>query len=55
MGGALQLRAQTLHGSPGFADPKAGIGYTYVTSQMGTTLTAAPRDVSLRNAIYSIV
>jgi len=38
-------------GSLGFADPKAGIGYAYVTSQMGTTLTADPRDIALRNAI----
>ena len=31
-------------GSLGFADPKAGIGYAYVTSQMGTSLTGDPRD-----------
>ncbi len=42
-------------GSLGFADPKAGIGYAYVTSQMGTTLTGDPRDVALRNALYSII
>lgn len=42
-------------GSLGFADPKAGIGYAYVTSQMGTTLTGDPRDIELRNAIYAIV
>jgi CubicO group peptidase (beta-lactamase class C family) len=42
-------------GSLGFADPKAGIGYAYVTSQMGTTLTGDPRDVALRNAVYSII
>ncbi len=42
-------------GSLGFADPKAGIGYAYVTSQMGTKLTADPRDVALRNALYAIV
>jgi CubicO group peptidase (beta-lactamase class C family) len=41
-------------GSLGFADPKAGIGYAYVTSQMGTTLTGDPRDLALRNAVYSI-
>jgi CubicO group peptidase (beta-lactamase class C family) len=42
-------------GSLGFADPKAGIGYGYVTSQMGATLTGDPRDLALRNALYSII
>jgi CubicO group peptidase (beta-lactamase class C family) len=40
-------------GSLGFADPAAGIGYAYVTSQMGTRLTGDPRDVALREALYS--
>jgi CubicO group peptidase (beta-lactamase class C family) len=40
-------------GSLGFADPAAGIGYAYVTSQMGTELTGDPRDVALRDALYS--
>ena len=40
-------------GSLGFADPDAGIGYAYVTSQMGTKLTGDPRDLALRNAVYS--
>ncbi len=42
-------------GSLGFADPTAGVGYAYVTSQMGTSLTGDPRDVALRDALYSIV
>jgi CubicO group peptidase (beta-lactamase class C family) len=42
-------------GSLGFSDPKAGIGYAYVTNQMGTTLTGDPRDLALRNALYSII
>jgi CubicO group peptidase (beta-lactamase class C family) len=42
-------------GSLGYADPKAGIGYGYVTSQMGTVLTGDPRDLALRNAVYSII
>jgi len=42
-------------GSLGFADPKAGVGYAYVTSQMGTALTGDPRDIALRNAVYSII
>jgi CubicO group peptidase (beta-lactamase class C family) len=40
-------------GSLGFADPAAGVGYAYVTSQMGTALTGDPRDVALREALYS--
>jgi len=40
-------------GSIGFADPAAGIGYGYVTSQMGTALTGDPRDVALRDALYA--
>jgi CubicO group peptidase (beta-lactamase class C family) len=42
-------------GSLGFADPKAGIGYAYVTSQMGTSVTGDPRDLALRNSLYSII
>ena len=40
-------------GSLGFADPSVGVGYAYVTSQMGTTLTGDPREVALRDALYS--
>jgi CubicO group peptidase (beta-lactamase class C family) len=40
-------------GSLGFADPTAGVGYAYVTNQMGTCLTGDPRDVALREALYS--
>jgi len=39
-------------GAMGFADPKAGIGYAYVTNHMGTVLSGDPRDVALRQAIY---
>ena len=42
-------------GSLGFADPEMGIGYGYVTSQMGTTITGDPRDVALREALYSVL
>ena len=38
-------------GSLGFADPETGVGYAYVTSQMGTSLTGDPRDVALREAL----
>jgi len=34
----------TLDSMIGFADPNAGIGYAYVTSQMGTSLTGDPRS-----------
>lgn len=38
-------------GAFGYADPVAQIGYGYVTSQMGTSLTADPRDFALRQAL----
>jgi CubicO group peptidase (beta-lactamase class C family) len=40
-------------GALGFADPSAGVGYAYVTSQAGTTVTGDPRDVALREALYA--
>jgi CubicO group peptidase (beta-lactamase class C family) len=42
-------------GSLGFADPVAKTGYAYVTSQLGRRLTADPREVALRDAVYSAV
>jgi CubicO group peptidase (beta-lactamase class C family) len=42
-------------GSLGFADPEAGVGYAYVTSQMGTRLTGDPREVALRLALCSAI
>ena len=42
-------------GSLGFADPRAGIGYGYVTSRMGTSLTGDPREVALREALYAAI
>jgi len=42
-------------GSLGFADPEAGLGYGYVTSQMGTIFTGDPRDIALRDAIYTVL
>jgi len=56
---AFRFGSASSYGSPGaggamgFADPEAGIGYGYVTSQMGTTLTGDPRDVALREALDS--
>ena len=40
-------------GSMGFADPEAGIGYGYLTNRMGTALTGDPRDLALRDTVYS--
>ena len=42
-------------GSMGFADPEIGLGYAYVTSQMGTSVTGDPREVALRDAIRNAV
>ena len=52
-GGARSFGSPGSGGSLGFADPDAGIGYAYVTSQMGTALTGDPRDVALRDALYA--
>jgi CubicO group peptidase (beta-lactamase class C family) len=52
-GGARAFGSPGSGGSLGFADPDAGIGYAYVTSQMGTELTGDPRDIALRDALYS--
>jgi len=40
-------------GSLGFADPRSKIGYAYVTNRMGVALTGDPRDIALREALYS--
>lgn len=52
-GSARSFGSPGAGGSLGFADPEAGIGYAYVTSQMGTALTGDPRDFALREALYS--
>ena len=54
-GGARSYGSPGAGGAMGFADPDAGIGYAYVTSQMGTTLSGDPRDVALRDALYAAV
>ena len=54
-GGASSFGSPGAGGSLGFADPTAGIGYAYVTSRMGTRLTGDPRDVALRDALYSAI
>jgi CubicO group peptidase (beta-lactamase class C family) len=52
-GSARSFGSPGAGGSLGFADPDAGIGYAYVTSQIGTALTGDPRDVALREALYA--
>ncbi len=52
-GSASSFGAPGAGGSLGFADPETGVGYAYVTSQMGTHLTGDPRDVALRDALGS--
>jgi CubicO group peptidase (beta-lactamase class C family) len=42
-------------GSIGFADPATAVGYAYVTSQMGTSITGDPREVALRDAMHAAV
>jgi CubicO group peptidase (beta-lactamase class C family) len=50
-GSARSFGAPGSGGALGFADPTTGIGYAYVTSQMGTRLTGDPRDEALREAL----
>jgi CubicO group peptidase (beta-lactamase class C family) len=52
-GSARSFGSPGAGGSLGFADPEAALGYGYVTSQSGTALTGDPRDVALREALYS--
>jgi CubicO group peptidase (beta-lactamase class C family) len=54
-GGGRSFGSPGAGGAMGFADPDAAIGYGYVTSQMGTALTGDPRDVALRDALYSVL
>ncbi len=54
-GDASSYGAPGSGGALGFADPRNRIGYAYVTSQMGTRLTGDPRDVALRDALYSVL
>jgi CubicO group peptidase (beta-lactamase class C family) len=52
-GGPRSFGSPGTGGALGFADPDAGVGYGYVTSRMGTVFTGDPRDVALRDAVYS--
>jgi len=42
-------------GSIGFADPTTAVGYAYVTSQSGVSVTGDPREVALRDALHEAV
>jgi CubicO group peptidase (beta-lactamase class C family) len=52
-GGAGSFGAPGAGGAMGFADPTAGVGYAYVTSRMGTSMTGDQRDIALRDALYT--
>ena len=54
-GGPRSYGSPGAGGAMGFADPDAGIGYGYVTSRMGTSLTGDPRDVALRAALNAAI
>lgn len=54
-GGPRAFGAPGAGGAFGFADPDTGVGYAYVTSQMGTALTGDPRDVALRAALETVL
>ena len=53
-GNAGSFGAPGAGGSIGFADPQAQIGYAYVTNRMGVMMGGDPRDVALRDALYSV-
>jgi CubicO group peptidase (beta-lactamase class C family) len=52
-GGARSFGSPGSGGSLGFADPAAGVGYACLTSRMRRRLTGDPRDVALRDALYT--
>jgi CubicO group peptidase (beta-lactamase class C family) len=51
-GSSASFGAPGAGGAFAFADPVAGVGYAYVTSQMGTALSGDPRDIALRSALF---
>lgn len=54
-GSAASYGSPGAGGSLGFADPTLGVGYGYVTSQMGARLNGDPRDIALRHALYAAI
>jgi hypothetical protein len=53
--GAAAFGAPGSGGRLGYADPRRGVGYAYVTGQMGTVLTGDPRDLALRRALSAAI
>lgn len=54
-GSAASFGSPGSGGAMGYADPEVGVGYGYVTSRMGTTLTGDPRDLALRDALNAAI
>jgi CubicO group peptidase (beta-lactamase class C family) len=54
-GNSRSFGAPGAGGSLGLADPEAGVGYAYITCGMGTSLLGDPRDIALRDALYSAI
>jgi CubicO group peptidase (beta-lactamase class C family) len=54
-GGDRAYGAPGAGGSFAFADPEARVGFGYVTSRSGTSLTGDPREVALRDALYALL
>jgi CubicO group peptidase (beta-lactamase class C family) len=52
-GGPRSFGAPGAGGAMGFADPDRQVGWGYVTSQMGTSLTGDPREMAMRDALYA--
>ena len=52
-GGPRSFGSPGAGGAMGFADPDRQVGWGYVTSQMGTSLTGDPREIALRDALYA--
>jgi CubicO group peptidase (beta-lactamase class C family) len=52
-GGPRSFGSPGTGGALGFADPDAGVGYAYVTRRMAKVFTGDPRDLALREALYS--
>jgi CubicO group peptidase (beta-lactamase class C family) len=54
-GSASSFGSPGAGGSLGLGDPEVGVGYAYVTCGMGTSLLGDPRDIALRDALYSAI
>lgn len=52
-GSAAAFGAPGAGGALGFADPQTGIGYAYVTNRLGVKITGDPREIALRDAVFT--